>query len=162
MLSANPNSKTRKPMLYSQQVQPARQPIVSPYRCALVAFITYALFAGCGLLSAQTSGTGAISGAITDPTGAMVVGAQVKVTDVATGYTRTSQSNDHGLYLISLLPPGQYTLEVTKQGFKAATSPDVQVIVAETTVLNIRMEHGRGDGNGHRDCYQRGVADRIE
>ena len=56
-------------------------------------------------------------------------------------YTRTSQSNDHGLYVVSLLPPGQYTLEVTKQGFKVASS-DVQVIVAETTVLNIRMETG--------------------
>ena len=72
----------------------------------------------------------------------MLVGAQVKVTDVATGFTRTSQSNDHGLYLISLLPPGHYTLEVTKQGFKVASSADVQVIVAETTVLNIRMETG--------------------
>ena len=39
-------------------------------------------------------------------------------------------------------PPGQYTLEVTKQGFKLASSPDVQVIVAETTVLNIQMEMG--------------------
>jgi hypothetical protein len=50
-------------------------------------------------------------------------------------------SNDHGLYVVSLLPPGQYRLEVTKQGFKAAAS-DVQVIVAETTALNIRMETG--------------------
>lgn len=68
-------------------------------------------------------------------------GAQVRVTDVATGYTRTLYSNDHGLYVVSLLPPGQYRLEVTKQGFKAAAS-DVQVIVAETTALNIRMETG--------------------
>jgi hypothetical protein len=101
-----------------------------------------ALFTACTLLCAQTGGTGAISGAITDPTTAMLVGAQVKVTDVATGFTRTSQSNDHGLYLVSLLPPGRYTLEVTKQGFKIASSPYVQVIVAETTVLNIRMQTG--------------------
>ena len=129
-------------MRYSQQMQPARKQIVSPYRCAFVAFVSCALFAACGLLCAQTGGTGAISGAITDPTGAMVVGAQVKVTDVATGSTRTSQSNDRGLYLISLLPPGQYTLEVTKQGFKEALSPDVQVVVAETTVQNMPLETG--------------------
>ena len=101
-----------------------------------------ALFAACGLLYAQTGGTGAISGTITDPTGAVVVGAQVKITGVGTGYTRTSQTNDHGLYLLSLLPPGQYTLEATKQGFKAALSPDVQVIVAETTVQNMPLETG--------------------
>ncbi len=129
-------------MRYLQQVQPARKHTVSTYRCAFVAFVLWALVTACGVLSAQTGGTGAISGAITDATAAMLVGAEVKVTDVATGFTRTSQSNDRGLYVISLLPPGHYTLEVTKQGFKVASSPDVQVIVAETTVLNIRMETG--------------------
>jgi len=129
-------------MRYSQQMQSACKQIVSPYRCAFVAFVLCALFTACGLLCAQTGGTGAISGAITDPTGAMVAGAQVKVTDVATGYMRTSQTNDHGMYVVSLLPPRQYKLEVTKPGFKETSSPDVQVIVAETTVLNIRMETG--------------------
>ena len=122
-------------MRYSQQVQPACKQIVSSCRWAFAAFVVCALFTACGLLSAQTGGTGAISGAITDPTGAMVVSAQVKVTEVATGSVRTLQSNDHGLYVVTLLPPGQYTLEVTKQGFKVASSPNVQVNVAETTVL---------------------------
>ena len=125
-----------------QQVQPARQQTASYSRRACMAAVLYALVTACALVYAQTGGTGAISGAITDPSAAMLVGAQVKVTDVATGFTRTSESNDHGLYLVSLLPPGHYTLEVTKQGFKVATSSDVQVIVAETTVLNIRMETG--------------------
>jgi hypothetical protein len=129
-------------MHYSRQIRPARKQIVSPYRSAFMAFVACALFTTCTLLCAQTSGTGAINGAITDPSAAVVVGAQVKVTDVATGSTRTSQSNDNGLYLISLLSPGRYKLEVTKQGFKLASSSDVQVIVAETTVLNIRMETG--------------------
>jgi hypothetical protein len=131
-----------KQMRYSQQMRPARKQILSPYRHALEAFLACALFAACGLLSAQTGGTGAISGEITDRSAAMVVGAQVKVTDVTTGYTRTSQSNGRGMYVVSLLPPGQYTLEITKQGFKATSSPDVRVVVAETTVLNIRMETG--------------------
>ena len=129
-------------MRYSQQVRPDRIQNISRHGWVFVAFVTCLLLAACSLLCAQTSGTGAISGAISDPTSAVLVGAQVKVTDIATGFMRTSESNDHGLYLISLLPPGRYRLEVTKEGFKAATSPDVQVIVAETTVLNIRMETG--------------------
>jgi hypothetical protein len=128
-------------MRHSQQIKPACKQIASPCRYACVAFLICVLSA-CGSLRAQTGATGAISGAITDPAAAGVVGAQVRVTDVATGYTRTSQSNDRGLYLVSLLPPGQYTLEVTKQGFKAASSQDVRVIVAETTVLNIQLEIG--------------------
>jgi hypothetical protein len=129
-------------MRHAQPTQPARKQIVSTCRWAFVALVSCALLAACGLLYAQTGATGAITGTVADPTGAMVVGAQVKVTNVATGETRTLQTNDHGLYVASLLQPGQYTVVVTKQGFKAASSPDVQVIVAETTALNIRMETG--------------------
>jgi hypothetical protein len=131
-----------KQMRYAQQKQRACKQIISPCRRAFAVIVAIALPATCGLLFAQTGATGAISGAITDPTAAMVADAQVRVTDDATGYTRTSQSNDHGLYVVSLLPPGQYTLDVTKQGFKIASSSNVQVIVAETTVLNVRMETG--------------------
>jgi len=129
-------------MRYSQQMQSVRKQTVSRYRRALLALVSCALLPACGLLSAQTGGTGAISGAITDPSAAMVAGAEVKVTNVATGDTRTARTNDQGVYRVTLLQPGQYTLEVTKQGFKLASSPDVQVIVAETTVQNIRMEVG--------------------
>jgi hypothetical protein len=123
-------------------MQPARNQMVSFCRGAFVAFVVCALFTACELLSAQAGGTGAISGAIADPTGAMVVNARIKVTDVATDYTRAAQSNDHGLFVVSLLPPGQYTIEVTKQGFKVASAPNVQVNVAETTVLNIGLQTG--------------------
>jgi len=129
-------------MHYPQQVQPARNQFVFPNRSVFAAFLLCALFTACRILSAQTGGTGAINGTITDPTGAVVVGAQVKATDAATGSTRISMSNFHGLYVISLLPPGQYTLEVTKQGFKSVLSSDVQVNVAETTVQNIPMKAG--------------------
>lgn len=129
-------------MRYSQRMQTTRKQIVSSCRCAFAAFVVCALFAACGLLYAQTGGTGAISGTVTDPTGAVVVGAQVKVTDVATGETRTAQSNDHGLFVVSLLQPGQYKVVVTKQGFKAASSPDVQVTVAETKTLNTQLQPG--------------------
>jgi hypothetical protein len=129
-------------MRYSQQMQAVRKPIGLPWRCVFATFVLCVLFAASGLLWAQTGGTGALSGAITDATGAMVVGAQVRVTNAVTGDTRTVQTNDHGLYVASLLSPGQYSVEVTKQGFKMVASPNVQVIVAETRVLNIRLETG--------------------
>ena len=116
-------------MRYSQQLQSASKQSVSLYRCAFVTFVSFVILAASGLLGAQTGGTGAIDGAVTDPTGAMVVAAQVRVTDVATGYTRTAQSNDRGLYVVSLLPPGRYSLQVTKPGFKATSAPEVRVIV---------------------------------
>jgi len=129
-------------MRYAQQMQRARKQIVSAYRRAFVVFVSCALFSVCGPLSAQTSDTGAISGAITDTTAAVLAGADIKVTDVATGSTRTAQTNGQGQYRITLLQPGQYRLEVSKQGFKSAASSDIQVVVAETTVQNVRMEIG--------------------
>ncbi|HWR13465.1 MAG TPA: carboxypeptidase-like regulatory domain-containing protein [Terriglobales bacterium] len=129
-------------MRCSRQLQTVRRLTLSSCDCPFAMFVLFALFGFSTLLYAQTGGTGAISGVITDATGAMVVGAQVKVTDVATGYKRTSQSNDNGLYVVSLLPPGKYAFEVTSPGFKGVSSPDVRVIVAETTTLNISMEPG--------------------
>ncbi len=129
-------------MRNSQEMHPARKQSVSSCRRAFVALVSCVLLTASGLLHAQTGGTGAISGEITDPAGAMVVGAQVKVTNVATGETRAVQSNDHGLFVASLLTPGQYMVVVTKQGFKAASSSDVQVIVAETKALNIGLQTG--------------------
>jgi hypothetical protein len=129
-------------MNFTQRKQPALKRVVSPYRRAFAAILVSALFAACGLLWAQTGGTGAISGAVTDSTGAMVAGAEVKVVNVATGETRALRSNDHGLYLASLLAPGQYTVEVTKQGFKTVSLPDVKVIVSETVAVNIGLEPG--------------------
>ena len=129
-------------MRYSQRMHPARRQVVSPTRCALAVFLLCALFASGGLLPAQTGGTGALSGAVSDPSGAMVVGARVTVRNVATGDTRTVQTNDHGIYVVPLLIPGQYTVEITKEGFKTASSPDVQVIVAETKVFNVPLQTG--------------------
>jgi len=140
--SKRSGSKRKKQMRFPQQAQAILMQIVVPRRSTFAALLASAVIAACGLLSAQTGGTGAISGAIMDPSGAMVPGAQVKVTEVATGATRTLLSNDRGLYVISLLPPGQYTLSVKKQGFKVATSSDVQVFVAEPTVVNVRMATG--------------------
>ena len=126
----------------SQPMRSVRKQIISPARCAIVALTAWVFVAASGLLHAQTGGTGAITGAITDPSGARLVGAQVKVTDDATGDVRTAQSNASGLYNVSLLPPGQYTVVVTKEGFKEASSTGVQVIVAEAKVLDMPMETG--------------------
>lgn len=129
-------------MRCSQRMQPAEKRVVTRYRRAFAAFVAGASIAVCGLLYAQTGATGAISGTITDPTGAVIVGAQVKVVNVTTGDTRIVQSNGHGIYLAPLLQPGQYTVDVTKQGFKEVTSRDVQVTVAETIVLNVPLQTG--------------------
>ena len=133
-------SEEAKQMRPFQNVQLACS--VSTVRRSLMVLVAGALLATGGFLSAQTGGTGAVTGVITDPTGALVVGAQVKVTAVATGSVQSTKTDGHGEFRVPLLQPGQYRVDVTKQGFKSAASPDVQVVVAETTVQNIPMQTG--------------------
>lgn len=99
-----------------------------------------------GLLSAQsksqTAGTGAISGTITDPNGAVVVGATIKASDTTTGETRSTVSSSTGTFLFPLLRPGTYRIEVSKTGFRTYVSEGVAVHITETTTLAAQLAVG--------------------
>src|SRR6266567_4449682 len=68
-------------------------------------------------LYAQTS-FGRISGSVTDPSGAAVPGAVVKITNTETQNARTVETDNNGLYAVTNLPVGPYTLEATQKGFQ--------------------------------------------
>ncbi|MBK6589177.1 MAG: TonB-dependent receptor [Acidobacteria bacterium] len=90
------------------------------------------------LLAATTmfgqGGTGQISGTVTDPNGAVVSGASVKVTNAGTNFQRTTTTSGDGVFSVSLLPAGSYTVEVASQGFKSYTARAVVNISQSTTV----------------------------
>jgi hypothetical protein len=92
--------------------------------------------------TAQTAATGALGGTITDPSGALVPGAKVRVTSRASGEVRTAQSGARGGYLVPLLPPGSYSVTVSKNGFETSNDPSIQVEVTQTATLNVRMQIG--------------------
>src|SRR5213080_4696954 len=91
---------------------------------------------------AQTANTGALTGEITDPNGAVVAGVQVTATNEATGEKRDMVSQDNGIYVVALLLPGSYRLEFTKRGFKAAVKSGLQINVTETKRLDVQLEVG--------------------
>lgn len=91
---------------------------------------------------AQTSGTGALAGTVTDSSGGVISGAQIKVTSVATGESRLVSSGPSGNYFVGLLPPGQYNVEVARSGFKTAAVSSTHVSVTDTVPLNVRLEVG--------------------
>lgn len=90
----------------------------------------------------QTVTTGAITGTVTDPSGAVMAGVTVTASDKAAGIERTTTTNDTGNYRFSLLPPGVYGLQFSASGFKTAIAPPVTVIVTETTTVNLSMSVG--------------------
>src|SRR3954471_6736769 len=93
--------------------------------------------------SQDTRGT--ISGRITDPSGALVAGAQVTVTNPAMGTKSALTTNADGIYRAPLLSPGAYQIEVTAPGFKKALRSDVEVRVADRLDINIALEIGASE-----------------
>src|SRR5437588_6156839 len=91
---------------------------------------------------AQTASTGALTGEITDPNGAVVAGAQVTVINEATGEKREVVSQENGMYVLPLLLPGSYRLEYTKRGFKSSVKAGLQINVTETKRLDVQLEVG--------------------
>lgn len=91
---------------------------------------------------AQSADTGALTGTIKDPSGAIINGAQIEATNIATGQTRSALAGGNGVYRIVLLPPGKYKVRVTMSGFQTAEFESVTINVTETAVLNCTMAVG--------------------
>ena len=86
--------------------------------------------------------TGSIVGTVKDQTGAMVAAAQVKATNLATGFSRTVQVNSVGEYRIDYLPVGKYTVEATASSFKRFTQQNLDLTVDQALTLEIALSVG--------------------
>src|SRR5262245_60172892 len=81
-------------------------------------------------LPGQTSA--GLTGTLTDATGAVVPGARVALIHTETGVRRNTVSNEAGLYQFPLLPPGDYSIAVEKEGFKQLTREGIRLEVNQT------------------------------
>lgn len=87
---------------------------------------------------AQTTTTGAIAGVVKDPSGAVVRGAAVTLSNGA-GIRRDTTADATGHYAFLLLPPGTYRLKANKAGF-SETAADVPVRITETTEADLSLQ----------------------
>src|SRR6266436_4281145 len=92
-------------------------------------------------LAAQKT-TGTIAGVVTDPAGAVVSGADVTVTNTATGETRTAKTSAQGDYAITELPAGAYDVTIRQPNFKEYVSKGVQLFVSSTATVNATLTVG--------------------
>jgi Carboxypeptidase regulatory-like domain/TonB-dependent Receptor Plug Domain len=98
--------------------------------------------AGTVAVHAQTAQTGALTGMVTDPSGRVVSGVTVKVTSATTGQTRMAMSQSDGKYLVPLLPPDAYKVEISQKNFKTTEFDRVRINVTETATLNVQLQLG--------------------
>src|SRR5881397_3783745 len=96
------------------------------------------VLAAATLSLAQT--TAGLTGTITDASGAVVPGARVTVTNVDTGVKRDAASNESGLYQFPLLQPGNYSIAVQREGFKAVTRDGVRLEVNQVARIDFLMQ----------------------
>jgi len=86
--------------------------------------------------------TSQLTGLITDRTSAAVQGAEITVTNQATGSERRVQSNEAGIYTVPFLSPGSYTVTVSKQGFRQVKREGARLEVNQTARLDFSLELG--------------------
>ncbi len=91
-------------------------------------------------LSAQTTGT--VSGHVADATGAVIPDANVTLTNVGTGASRTTVTTGAGDYTLPDVPPATYRLQVTHSGFKTAESKNFEVQVQQSLRQDFTMQVG--------------------
>src|SRR5882724_4925503 len=86
--------------------------------------------------AAQSASSGTVSGQVTDPQGAALVGAEIRMTDPLTSSTRATQTNDAGRFSFISVTPAVYDFVVSKAGFSQSRLAGQKVEVGLTLTLN--------------------------
>jgi hypothetical protein len=90
---------------------------------------------------AQTEGA-RISGRVTDPTDAVIVGAECQITNIATNVSITTSTNQDGIYVLSDLRPATYRLTIQKDGFRTVVQPNLELYVQDAVNENFKLALG--------------------
>src|SRR5215469_3495100 len=81
-------------------------------------------------------------GTVTDKTNAVIPGATVTITEVATGVTKTTKTNDSGNYDFEAIQPGTYRVSAKEVGFEQAVAKNVSVVVNSTVRVDLVLQAG--------------------
>ena len=92
----------------------------------------------------QATNTGTVVGSVSDPSGALVPGATVVLTDLSAGVKLQDVTNASGKFAFTTVPPGTYDITVTKAGFSTARSEGAVVNIGSQLTLNMKMKVGGG------------------
>ena len=94
-----------------------------------------------GMLLAQSTTQGAISGTISDPSNAVLPNLTVTLKSLDKGFTHDTLTNAQGVFQFPLIEPGQYEVQIAATGFKQYTVK-AAVNVGQVTIVNAKLEVG--------------------
>src|SRR5437763_11245808 len=95
-----------------------------------------------GVAGAQSSYTAAVRGVVTDASGGAIPGATVTVTESDRNVPHIVTTDAEGRYVVTALPPGQYTLSVELRGFKTYTHTNIPLAVQQQATFDVSLEVG--------------------
>jgi hypothetical protein len=87
--------------------------------------------------------TANVTGTVTDPSGAPIVGATATATDVQRGTSHSALTNDAGIYNINRIPIGQYTVKVQQKGFETVVHQAINLDLNQTARLDFQLRVGQ-------------------
>src|SRR5207237_572656 len=90
----------------------------------------------------QAVNSARIHGNVTDPSGAAIVGAQVKATHIESGLVRTTVTNSEGSFSLPNLPVGPYKVEIVAQGFQNFIQTGITLQVSQNPKVDVQMQLG--------------------
>ncbi len=123
------------------EIQPATKRFAACSR-ALSAIL---LFLAASFCSAQVAGTGTIQGSVSDPTGAIIPGANVTIHNILTNVDRSAQSNNGGSFAFPNIDIGTYTLTVASPGFQTYIKTGNVLEVGSNISANVQLTIGSAD-----------------
>src|SRR5262245_49183405 len=107
----------------------------------LLSLLCLALLAGTSAL-AQTS-RGTITGIVTDASGGIVPKAKVELVNLGQNVTRSTETNERGLYRFDAVDPGNYQIKVSMSGFGMFETSSFTVAAAQIATIDARLEPGQ-------------------
>src|SRR6185503_1958810 len=109
----------------------------------LIALVVCLLLSFIFLNSVYAQGaTATLSGVVIDQTGAVIPGANIAVISIAQGFQRTTAANNEGIFVVPLLPPGNYTVKAEHEGFNPAELREVILNVNDQRTIKISLKVG--------------------
>src|SRR5436309_11869111 len=86
--------------------------------------------------------SGSLTGVIKDPSGAVVPGAEVKLTDANKGYSLDTKTDQSGRYLLRSIAPGTYRLSIVASGFRTYLQQGIVLDVGQNASIDVTLQLG--------------------
>jgi hypothetical protein len=112
-------------------------------RSWIVALVAVLAVAAATPTAVAQEARGTLQGRVSDASGGVVPGATVEVTNVNTGVSTPTNTNEEGNYRVPFLNPGTYKIAVTLSGFSKFVSADIQLHVAEVLTVDATLQPGQ-------------------